>query len=256
MENLSGHFQYVDAHEAMEFPDQHETFSFASSSADPYSCYQNASTFHEAFGEQLNNTDSLGPISSPNIYHLGSYYSSSTHNAMSPHLLESLLAQSTDDSRDYYNSFQKTSFTVTNSSIHFPELQDSTIVKNPVQVPPNTKLQSMSDCPEISGTMFFKTGNYSNNFTNAHLMIEQGLSSGTMNYLFHKVLVFNIHFHCINRLCESFADSPSSSRFARQDSMPKANISEIAKACIYGKEFIWFIYMAQNLPFALLYHEI
>ncbi|KAG6500252.1 uncharacterized protein LOC121996863 isoform X1 [Zingiber officinale] len=221
MENLSGHFQYVDTHEAMEFRDQHEIFSFATSSADPYSCYQNASTFHEAFGEQLNNTDSLGPISSPNIYPLGSYYSSSTRNAMSPHLLESLLAQSTDDSRDYYNSFQKTSFMVANSSVHFTELQDSTIVKNPVQVPPNTKLQSISDCPEISGMMFFKTDNYLNNFTNPHLMIGPGLSSGSASF----------------------------NRFAPQDSMPKANLSEIAKACIYdSRSESSLLYHHKDLP--------
>ncbi|XP_042437760.1 uncharacterized protein LOC122023617 [Zingiber officinale] len=205
MENLSGHFQYVDTHETMEFPDQHETFSFASSSADAYACYQNTSTFHEAFGEQLSNTDSLGPIPSPNIFPLGSYYSSSSHNAMSPYLLESLLAQSTDDSRDYFNSFQKTSLMGVNSSVHFTELQDSTNVKSQAQVPPNTKLLSMSHCPEISGMMFFKPDNYLNNFTNPHLMIEQGLPFG----------------------------SPSSSKFASQDSVPKTKPSEIAKAGFY-----------------------
>ncbi|XP_074583580.1 uncharacterized protein LOC141839675 [Curcuma longa] len=205
MENLSGHFQYVDTHETMEFPDQHETFNFASSSADAYACYQNTSTFHEAFGEQLSNTDSLGPIPSPNIFPLGSYYSSSSHNAMSPYLLESLLAQSTDDSRDYFNSFQKTSFMGVNSSVHFTELQDSTIVKSQAQVPPNTKLLSMSHCPEISGMMFFKPDNCLNNFTNPHLMIEQGLPFG----------------------------SPSSSKFASQDLMPKAKPSEIAKSGFY-----------------------
>ncbi|WOL05696.1 hypothetical protein Cni_G14425 [Canna indica] len=157
MDPLTGHFQYVDTHEATEFHDQHETFGFTSSSEDAYSSYQHTNTFHGSYGEQLNNMDSLGaPTLSPNIFSPESYYGSSSHkSSMTPHVVETLLACSTGDATDFCNIFQKTSFLGRNSSHQFTEQHNTAIVQSQPQVLPNTKLLSTlspanSDSPSSS----------------------------------------------------------------------------------------------------------
>ncbi|CAL9076418.1 unnamed protein product [Musa acuminata var. zebrina] len=235
MESVTGHFQCIDTHEEVEFHDQHGAFGFTSSSGDAYSCYQNTNTIHEAYREQLNNTNTLGGRAmAPHIFSLESYHGSSSHKSkMNPFAVETPVTCSTGDSRDLCNSFQNTFFTSRNSSFDLTEQQNAAAVQAQVQVTPNTKFLSISHHPENSGVTYLKTVNCSGNIFNMPMM-EHGLSSGMRNHL---VLTnSNLPFHCMNILHKFCADSPSSSKFALHDSIPKARSSNVVKACIYGAE--------------------
>uniref|UniRef100_A0A804J2Y4 BHLH domain-containing protein n=1 Tax=Musa acuminata subsp. malaccensis TaxID=214687 RepID=A0A804J2Y4_MUSAM len=202
MESVTEQFQYVDSHEAIEFCDQHGAFGFTSSSGDAYSCYQNTNSFHEAYGEQLSYPSTLGGQAlAPNT--LGSYHELNSHkSSMIAHVVETPLTCSTGDSRDFYNSFQNTSFMSRNSSLHLTQQHNAAIVQAQVQMSPTTKLLSVSHCPVNSGAMYLKTNSCSN--TN----VKQGLSS----------------------------DSPSSRKFVLNDFMQRPRSSEIVKTYIYGAE--------------------
>ncbi|XP_065038572.1 transcription factor LHW-like isoform X3 [Musa acuminata AAA Group] len=202
MESVTEQFQYVDSHEAIEFCDQHGAFGFTSSSGDAYSCYQNTNSFHEAYGEQLSYPSTLGGQAlAPNT--LGSYHELNSHkSSMIAHVVETPLTCSTGDSRDFYNSFQNTSFMSRNSALHLTQQHNAAIVQAQVQMSPTTKLLSVSHCPVNSGAMYLKTNSCSN--TN----VKQGLSS----------------------------DSPSSRKFVLNDFMQRPRSSEIVKTYIYGAE--------------------
>ncbi|CAD5170447.1 unnamed protein product [Musa acuminata subsp. malaccensis] len=227
MESVTEQFQYVDSHEAIEFCDQHGAFGFTSSSGDAYSCYQNTNSFHEAYGEQLSYPSTLGGQAlAPNT--LGSYHELNSHkSSMIAHVVETPLTCSTGDSRDFYNSFQNTSFMSRNSSLHLTQQHNAAIVQAQVQMSPTTKLLSVSHCPVNSGAMYLKTNSCSN--TN----VKQGLSSG-MRITFTKIQLFL--FCCMNKLYESCADSPSSRKFVLNDFMQRPRSSEIVKTYIYGAE--------------------
>ncbi|RWW33380.1 hypothetical protein BHE74_00012769 [Ensete ventricosum] len=121
---------------------------------------------------------------------------------MIAHVVETPLTCSTGDSRDFYNSFQNTSFMSRNSTLHLTQQHNAAIVQAPVQMSPPTKLLSVSHCPGNSGATYLKTNSFSN--TN----VKQGLSS----------------------------DSPSSRKFALNDFMQRPRSSEIVKTSIYGAE--------------------
>ncbi|KAJ8506112.1 hypothetical protein OPV22_006998 [Ensete ventricosum] len=202
MDSVMEQFQYVDSHEAIEFCDQHGAFGFTSFSGDAYSCYQNTNSFHEAYGEQFSYPSTLGGHAlAPNT--LGSYHELNSHKrSMIAHVVETPLTCSTGDSRDFYNSFQNTSFMNRNSTLHLTQQHNAAIVQAPVQMSPPTKLLSVSHCPGNSGATSLKTNSFSN--TN----VKQGLSS----------------------------DSPSSRKFALNDFMQRPRSSEIVKTSIYGAE--------------------